>query len=174
MGGRVIRQQDLGARIKGIERRLALEPAGQFAGFSLVSQSNSAVQNQSVPPSGSFDGSTKFDVAPQVGLECRFTLTRRGLVFWLSYATLKLTGASGNFAYLTTAVSLSPWNPSAIIAESGSQIFDRSTNAYLNSTHMFSTPALEPGVYEARQRIWGDSVLVAAYYQGNIDVYRVS
>ena len=175
------------------ERRLqVLKSSPPLNNFPLISSVNSATQNQNVPPSGNFNSVTKYDVA--MDLTCVFTLTAPTPILWFSYATLRVTAPVGGFfAYLTTAVSLSPWNAALVIFESGSQIFDVRNTGYLQSDHHFAIALqptqgsigpgaaplgilsnqgpLPPGTYEVRQRMIGDAGTLASYYQGNIEVY---
>ncbi len=194
---RILRPDELGRTLGETERRLQkLEKAPVLNNFPLISTpGNAANQNQFLPPAGNLDGVTKYDVTMLT--PCRFTLTAPGVVLWFSYATLRVSApGGGNFAYLTTAVSLSPWNPAMVIFESGSQLFDKAIGGYINSVQQFvigltqvegtggpgapplgliqGSPTFGPlpaGTYEVRQRIVGDAGLNVAYYQGNIDVF---
>jgi hypothetical protein len=190
---RILRPDDLSRILGTTDRRLQkLERAPLLLSGGSLSTPGDSVQNQAVPPSGNFDGSTKYDLA--VATPCKFTLSAPAIVMWLSYATLKLTApVGGNFGYLTTAVSLSPWNPALVIFESGSQLFDKANPGYVQSSQWFwigpwqTEGALGPGAaplgitmnqgplpagtYEVRQRMLGDAGLLAQYYQGSIQVW---
>lgn len=192
--GRILRPDELGRTLGDIDRRLQkLERSPMLNNFPLISSVNRATQNQNVPPSGNFDGSTKYDVAMDSGFECRFTLTAPGVIIWFSYVTLKLNAPGGGFfAYLTTAVSVSPWNPAMVIFESGSQLFDKGIGGYIQSGHHYviapqptegsigpgaaplgiltNLGPLPAGTYEVRQRLTGDAGTQIQYYQGNVQV----
>jgi len=195
--GRILRPDELGRNFGDFDRRLQkLERAPLLNVYPLISTpGNSANQNQTLPGAGNMDGVSQYDVTMLT--PCRFTLSAPQVVIWRSYVTLKLSApGGGNFAYLRTAVSLSPWNNAAIIFYSGTQLFDKGVNAYINSVQEFviaytqiqgaggpgapalgltqGSPTFGPlpaGTYEVRQQITGDAGLQAAYYQGNIDVY---
>ena len=190
---RILHPSHPAREIGDIHRRLEAQKRSPLLNnFPLISSVNSATQNQAVPPAGNFNGTTKYDVG--MNFTCVFTLTAPTPIIWFSYATLILTAPVGGFfAYLTTAVSLSPWNPAMVIFESGSQIFDVRNTGYLQSEHHFAIalaptqgsigPGAAPlgilsnqgplpaGTYEVRQRMIGDAGTLANYYQGNIEVY---
>jgi len=191
--GRILRPDELGRHLGDYDRRLQkLERAPVLNVSPVVSTTGNSVQNQNLPAAGNFDGSTYFDVVPNT--PCVFTLSAPTTVYWLSYMTLKFTApVGGNFGYLYTAVSLSPWNPAAWIFQSGSQIFDKGVGGYVNSVMQFVIASqqtegslgpgaaalgitqnrgpLPAGTYEVRQRMVGDVGTLALVYQGTIDVW---
>lgn len=136
---RILRPDELGRTLGDFERRLQkLRSAPLLNTFPLISSANSAVQNQNLPGSGQADGVTEYDVAMQAGKTCVFTLTSPMPILWFSYANAVLAHPGGGFYCLfTTAVSLAPWNPSQVIFESGSQLFDQSNQGFAPSSHHF-------------------------------------
>jgi len=192
--GRILRPDELSRTLGELDRQIQkLKRAPVLNSWPRISTpNNSANQNQTVPAVGNFDGlGTKFDVTMLT--TCVFTLTAPSQVIWLSYTTLKATApGGGTFVYLTTEVSLSPWNPAQVIFASGSQLFDKGIGGYINSSQQFAiapgalqgtagpgatalgitTGPLPAGTYEVRQRMFGDLGTQVLFYQGNIDVYQ--
>ena len=191
---RIVRPDELGRDQGATDRRLQkLERAPVLNNFPIVSTVNRATQNQTVPPATNFDGVTKYDIVMDPNFACLFTLMAPTPIIWFSYATIKVSApGGGNFVYLTTAVSVSPWNPAQVVFESGSQLFDKGIGGYIQSEHHYvigpqptegsigpgaallnittNLGPLPAGTYEVRQRLVGDVGTQVAYYQGNVQV----